>query len=81
MVSWIGPTLVNIGLFFYEFMDSFLKPAIRLDQSYIHDTTNFINKISGLIPECLEDKVFIASMDVQSLYPNIDQKEGINAMC
>ena len=50
-------------------------------QSYIQDNTDFINKISGLkfIPECLKEKVFIVSMDVQSLYPNIDHKEGIDA--
>ena len=52
-----------------EFVDSFLKAASRLARSYIQDTTDFINKISGLkfIPECPKEKDFIASMDVQSL--------------
>ena len=64
-----------------EIVDSFLKPASRLAQSYIQDTTDFINKVSGLkfIPECPKEKVFIVSMDVQSLYPNIDHKKGIYA--
>ena len=64
-----------------EFVDSFLKAASRLARSYIQDTTDFINKISGLkfIPECPKEKDFIASMDVQSLYPNIDHKEGVDA--
>ena len=63
-----------------EFVDRFLKPASRLDRSYIQDTTNFINKISGLqfIPECPKEKFFIVSMDVQSLYPNIDHKESVD---
>ena len=63
-----------------EFVDSFLKPASRLAQSYIKDTTDFIDKISGLkfIPECPKEKVFV-SMDLQSLYPNIDRKEGVDA--
>ena len=64
-----------------EFVDSFLKPASRLARSYIRDTTDFIKKISGLkfIPECPKEKVFIVFMDVQSLYPNIDHKEGIDS--
>ena len=37
--------------------------------------------MSGLnfIPECSKEKVFIVSMDVQSLYPNIDHKKCIDA--
>ena len=64
-----------------EFVDSFLKPASRLARSYIQDTTGFIKKISGLkfIPECPKEKVFIVFMDVQSLYSNIDHKEGIDS--
>ena len=64
-----------------EFAVNFLKPASRLARSYIQDTTDFINKTSGLmfIHECPKEKVFIVSMDVQSLYSNIDHKEGIDA--
>ena len=47
-----------------EFADSFLKPASRLAQSYIQDTTDFIHKINGL--------KFIHE------YPNIDHEEGID---
>ena len=61
-----------------EFVDSFLKPARRLARSYIQDTTDFINKIR-FIHECPKEKVFIVSMDVQSLYPIIDHKEGVYA--
>ena len=71
----------NLGsVWMSEFVDSFLKPASRLAQSYIQDTTDFIDKISGLkfIPECPKEKVFV-SMDLQSLYPNIDRKEGVDA--
>ena len=64
-----------------EFVDSFLKLASRLARSYIQDTTDSINKISRLrfIPECQKEKVFIVSMDVQSLYPNIHHNEGVDA--
>ena len=31
------------------------------------------------IPECQKEKVFIVSMDVQSLYQNIHHKEGVGA--
>ena len=63
-----------------EFVDSFLKPASRVARSYIQDTKDFINKISELkfIPAYPKEKVFV-STDVQSLYPNIDHKEGIDA--
>ena len=73
-----GKNLVSVWM--SEFVDSFLKPASRLAQSYIKDTTDFIDKISGLkfIPECPKEKVFV-SMDLQSLYPNIDRKEGVDA--
>ena len=64
-----------------EFVDSFLKQAIRFAQSYIQNTIDFINNISGLkfIPKLPTENVFIVSMDVQSLYSNIDHKEGIGA--
>ena len=71
----------SVSVWMSGFVDSFLKPVSRLVRSYIQDTTDFINKISGLkfIPECPKEKVFIVSMDVQSLYPNIDHKEGVDA--
>ena len=61
-----------------KFVDRFLKLASRLTRSYIQDTTHFINKVSGLkfVPKCPKKKVFIVSMDVQSLYPNIDHKKS-----
>ena len=44
--------------------------------SYVQDTTDFVNKIRKLkIP----GNVLIASMDVSSLYPNIDHHEGADA--
>ena len=63
-----------------EWVDSFLKPAAMKTESYIRDTTDFVLHI-----ESLNDKeinltdVFLVTMDVVSLYPNISQQEGISA--
>ena len=70
-----------VSVWMSEFVDSFLNLASRLAQHCIQDTTDCIHKMHGFkfIPECLKEKVFIFSMDAQSLYPNTDQKEGIDA--
>ena len=62
-----------------EFVDSFLKPAAQKSDSYIEDSTDFINKTKNLkFPEDKPDP-FLVTMDVESLYPNIDQEEGAAA--
>ena len=65
-----------------EFIDSFLKPAARKTKSYIKDTTDFINKTKAfLISQPTSDaKIFLVTMDVTSLYTNIDHNEGIEAV-
>ena len=64
-----------------EFVDSFLKPAAKKTKTYIKDTTDFICKIKDLkIPSTTNTKsIYLVSMDVASLYPNIDHTEGIDA--
>ena len=57
--------------------DFFLRPSIIQLPSYNWDTTNFTNKLRGLLqlrPGCL-----LLTLDVSSLYMNIPHKEGITA--
>ena len=62
-----------------EFVDSFLKPAAQKCRSYIRDTTDFIIKTKSFKINKKDKPVFLVSMDVVSLYPNIDHTEKISA--
>ena len=60
-----------------EFIDSFLCYQARLCKSYVRDTKDFlckINKIKELPPNSI-----LVTMDVNSLYTNIDHEEGAQA--
>ncbi len=60
-----------------EFVDHHLKPLVQQTPSYIRDTTDFLQKLSGigsLPPNCI-----LATLDVSSLYTNIPHQEGIQA--
>ena len=61
-----------------EFLDTFLKAAAVKTSSYIRDSAHFINKISTLILPS-DSTPILVTMDVISLYPNIDQDEGTAA--
>ena len=59
------------------FVDSLLQPIMKEQQSYIKDTTQFINFIAGTrVPQ----NAILVSMDVISLYTNIPQEEGITTI-
>ena len=51
----------SVSVWMSGFVDSFLKPVSRLVRSYIQDTTDFINKISGLkfIPDAQKRKFLL----------------------
>ncbi len=59
-----------------EFIDTFLKPLAQRLSSYVQDTTDFINKTRS---KKFSGPVLVATMDVTSLYPNIDHSEGADA--
>ena len=59
-----------------EYVDTFLKPIAQRTKSYIRDTTDFINKIRNIT---VNEGSTLVTMDVSSLYPNIDQQEGSDA--
>ena len=60
------------------FVDIFLKPLARLITSYVKDTTDFVNKIDS--QASLNHGTIIGTMDVGSLYTNIPNDEGIEAI-
>ena len=47
-------------------------------KSYLKDTTDFVNLIENTK---VQADVILVSMDVASLYTNIQQEEGIDAVC
>ena len=61
-----------------SFVDSLLQPIAKKQESYLKDTTDFINFIGNTQ---ISDDVVLATLDVSSLYTNIPQTEGINIIC
>ena len=53
-----------------------MKPIAEKTSSYIRDTTDFIKKIKNI---SINEGSILVTMDVVSLYPNIDQEEGADA--
>ena len=62
-----------------EFLDSFLKRQAQLCSSFVRDTKHFIQKIEELKRNKLPDGIILVTMDVASLYTNIDHNEGADA--
>lgn len=60
-----------------EYIDYFLNPLAKLHKSYIKDTYDFIEKIKNLV---LPENSILFTIDVDSLYTNIDTTEGIQAV-
>ena len=60
-----------------QFVDHFLNPTTKKIKSYIKDTTHFLKRISDLgeIPQ----GALLVTLDVEALYPNIPNKEGMEA--
>ena len=60
------------------FVDKLLQPIAREQESYLKDSTDFINFIEKTrVPK----NAILVSMDVTSLYTNIPQEEGIETVC
>ena len=57
-----------------EYIDHFLAPLAVTHDYYVKNTTTFIDKVTGI--EILRDALQF-SMDVESLYTNIDNNSGI----
>ena len=59
------------------YVDSHLKRYAVSHPSYIKDTCDFVSKISNLF---IPDDCFLATLDVESMYTNIDHDLGIQAV-
>ena len=60
------------------FVDKLLQPIAKEQESYLKDSTDFINFIERTrVPFY----TILVSMDVTSLYTNIPQEEGIETVC
>lgn len=60
-----------------EYIDSYLNPLSTRYKSYIRDTNNFISKIREIR---LEEPLLLFSMDINSLYTNIETDQGLAAV-
>ena len=63
-----------------SFVDSLLQPIAQKQESYIKDTTHFINFIKKHATPTAEAAI-LATLDVCPLYTNIPQEEGIEIVC
>ena len=61
-----------------KYIDFIIKPLTSSLRSYLHDTTDVLNKLEAI--HSVNDTTFLATMDVNSLYTNIDHKEGLEAL-
>lgn len=62
-----------------EFIDSFLKYQAQKTSSFIKDTKHFLQKIEEINKKKLSENAILVTMDVSSLYTNIDHEEGAEA--
>ena len=60
-----------------EFLDYYIKPLSTLHNSYLKDTYDFIGRVKSMV---IQEPSLIFSMDVESLYTNIDTQMGIKAV-
>ena len=60
-----------------KFIDFYIKPFVKTLPSFIEDTTDVLNKLSGLT-NC--NTAYLVTMDVESLYTNIDHQDGLHAL-
>ena len=61
-----------------KYVDYHIQPIAKEIKSYVQDTSDFIEKINqvGTVPE----NTYLVSMAVRSLYTNIPNEEGIEAL-
>lgn len=73
IVSGVDSLFSRLG----EYIDQFLKPLVVKGKSYLRDSTQLINEMKGItgIEHCL-----LATIDVNSLYTSISQKDGLKGV-
>ena len=60
-----------------EYIDHFLQPLASKHDSYIKDTSDFLNKLKQVK---IDKNSLIVTMDVSSMYTNIDHQSGLTAV-
>ena len=60
-----------------QFVDFHLQPFVQSMDSYLKDTTDFLNKLKD---QRVQKNTILVTMDVKSLYTNIPNQEGIQAV-
>ena len=60
-----------------EYIDSFLQPLAAKHDSYLKDTSDFLNKLKQVK---VNETSLIVTMDVESMYTNIDHDSGLAAV-
>ena len=60
-----------------SFIDSYLKPKATRHPSYIKNTYDFVSKIANLV---IPDNCLLITLDVESMYTNIDHTKGLMAV-
>ena len=60
-----------------EYIDSFLRPLACTHPAYVRDSTDFLNKIK---PSKVNHQTIIATLDISSMYTNIDHISGLAAV-
>ena len=61
-----------------SFVVSLLQPIMKIGDSYLRDTTDFINFIERTK---VSENTILVPMEVTTLYTNIPQEEGITVVC
>ena len=75
MVSSVGCHTEKIS----KFVDHHLQPMNRNLESYVQDTTDLVKKLDSL-PEDPRKDTILVTLDVRSLYTNIPNNEGLDAI-
>ena len=60
-----------------QIVDHFIGPLVPLSQSFIRDSTHFINILSELT---LQPEMLLCTLDITNLYTNIPHNEGIQSI-
>ena len=73
IVSDCSSDTYNLSLY----LDYILSPLSTKHPSYIRDTTDFLNKLGQ---HKVHQNCYLITLDVESLYTNIDNKDGLEAV-
>ena len=62
-----------------KYVDFFLKPSVKKLKSFVKDSSDFLLKLNSVSKQDHKDTIFV-TLDVKSLYTNIPNHEGIEAV-